>query len=207
MIHEGGGIIFEKFYYITPYENAIKIFKSGYIYSREYAIRKSYIEKDYSDRDVQNRRRYKKLPNKKMLYEYVPLYINPRNAMLYRYLKEKRNIVILEISNKILRIYDHYFSIKNASAEDAIFTKNIKDLELKKDMIFSKNWYGNKELKQIMQSEVLIYEKISVKYIDRVIVNSSKNFYSLRKFANVSYCTPYIEDIFFENALKKGEVA
>ncbi|MBM7560457.1 hypothetical protein JOC61_002272 [Marinitoga litoralis] len=142
-----------------------------------------------------------------MLYEYVPLYINPRNAMLYRYLKEKRNIVILEISNKILRIYDHYFSIKNASAEDAIFTKNIKDLELKKDMIFSKNWYGNKELKQIMQSEVLIYEKISVKYIDRVIVNSSKNFYSLRKFANVSYCTPYIEDIFFENALKKGEVA
>ncbi|WGS65200.1 DUF4433 domain-containing protein [Marinitoga aeolica] len=176
----------------------MKIFKSGYIYSREYAIRKNVIEKDYSDRDVQNRRRYKILPNNKMLYEYVPLYINPRNAMLYRYLKEKRDIVILEISNKILRIYDHFFSVKNASAGDAIFTKNIKDLELLKEMIFSKNWNGNKNLKQIMQSEVLMYEKISVKYIDGIIVNSSKNYRSLRRFTNVSYNTPYIKDIYFE---------
>lgn len=151
-------------YYITPVENVRSIMRKG-ILSRETLQHKQKIKfKDPSEQNCQIRRAAKNLHN------YVPLFLNPRNAMLYRYLKEKQKVVILEIDEDIVNTEGTLISFRNASSKYSRimnYTKqNYENLDF--ETIFRKSWYNNYKTKLAMQSEILIPKKVPSNYIKTV---------------------------------------
>jgi hypothetical protein len=79
---------------------------------------------DISDPDVQKVRKIKLL-NQKYLHEYVCLYFNPRNPMLFKRQDQQEDLVILGIEPLLLLEKDVYFSDGNAAAQ---LTKFYHDL-------------------------------------------------------------------------------
>jgi hypothetical protein len=195
------------FYYIAAYENLESIMEHG-ILSRENILKKPEISfVDPSEQNCQIRR------SSKDLHDFVPLFINPRNAMQYRYLKEGRKIVILEIDEKIVETKGAKISIGNASKFDSkqidYSLENYKKLDFK--TIFKKSWYGNSRTKSLMQSEILIPEKIPTKYIKAIYTypgSMRKEILNNQKIPNKYLKNINTEDklnIMFDNIYYKKE--
>ncbi len=201
-------MVFKALYYIVPVENLVGILREGKIYSRNKAKEKGLIKTDPSDQEVQQRRANKTIYKSYTLHDYVNLYINPRNAMLYRYLKERRKIVVLEISGSILSKFKYVrYSLKNASADDAIISESPDIIKAHINEIFSSSWNGDENIKKIMQSEVLVWGFVPVGFVYRIIVPENY-IWEVRKIVEkLGYNIPVasssyiIEDIFFENDL------
>lgn len=202
--------MFKSLYYIVPISNLNGIFKYGKVFSRNKVIENGLIVKDPSDKDVQKRRAnkvvYETYKNRFTLHDYVNLYINPRNAMLYRYIKKKEKIAVLEFSGSLLRKFRYVmYSFKNASADDAIISDSPDLIMQNIDKIFSSSWNGNEELKKIMQSEVLVLGYVPTKnFLKKIIVPSKYKDevkVIVRKFnLNIPVVThsDKIADIFFK---------
>ncbi|KAF2961042.1 DUF4433 domain-containing protein [Fervidobacterium sp. 2310opik-2] len=191
-------------YYITPIENLDSILRYGRIFSRNELQKRNYKFVDFSDQDVQSRRA-KKVVDGHSLHDYVNLYINPRNAMLYRYLKEKRKIAVLQISNRILsKDWNIQYSFRNASTDKAIISKKPDKILQNYNDIMSYSWGNNDDLKQIMQSEVLVLGYVPADFISRVFVKK-ENFELVKKILGkykykieVYTSSTHIKDLFFE---------
>jgi hypothetical protein len=191
------------FYYITSFKNVDSIFNKG-IFCRERVEKDPNIKfEDFSDKDIQQRRK------EKGLHKYVPLFINPRNALLYRYLKEGRNVVILEIDSEVANQTGTLISYGNASSKNAeisIYTKQTFE-SLNFDDIFSIYWWREPKIKSITQSEILIPEIVDKKYIKNVYTFSGENKRTLEnkeKIDRKKIKTPKdspIFDMMFQNEL------
>ena len=141
--------------------------------------------KDISNVKV-NDRRDKEVNQFGNLHDFVPLYFNPRNAMLYQTCKKFNDeIIILEIDKKITLKYYTIFCEGNAARSDAIFTSCKKKLHnFKWDNIYGNDWTNGStnisgvETKSIMMSECLVKEFIPSSFISRFHV---KDQYVLEK--------------------------
>ena len=73
----------KELYFITPIDNMASIFKHGLLsHNKIKASRLSH--KSVAHGDVQKRREDKVIPGgKRKLHDYVNLYFNPRNSMMY----------------------------------------------------------------------------------------------------------------------------
>lgn len=181
-----------RLYHMTHIDNLQSILSSGYLMSHNQI--KSY--KDISNNSVNARRAKKENVFGNSIHDYVPLYFNPRNAMLFSVQRQyDDDIVVLEINREVCLKPYTLFSYKNASADDARFTENIKiflnaetnfsikkivfskKLGLKRNNVIDKRsiWYGINQdswsddetgkIKKVMMSECLIYQNIPVNYI------------------------------------------
>ncbi|SHN67619.1 protein of unknown function [Fervidobacterium gondwanense DSM 13020] len=202
--------MFKMLYYIAPISNLHGIFKHRKVFCRKDAERKGLIKEDPSDKDVQRRRTnkiiYEGREKRYNLHDYVNLYINPRNAMLYRYLREKDKIAVLEFSGDLLSKFRYVrYSFKNASADDAIISGSPYLINENIQRIFSSSWNGDEELKKIMQSEVLVFGYVPIDFLVSIITPSKyieevKGI--VRKYElNIPVFSKsrQIEDIFFES--------
>lgn len=116
-----------------------------------------------------NARRAKKEPiNKHSIHDYVPFYFNVRNAMLFQVQKEfGENVIVLSFRKEVIASPKVIFSRGNASSLSAIFTSDINELAaFNWQKIFSSSWIQNGvadlELKSIMMSECLVYNKVDI---------------------------------------------
>ena len=97
--------------------------------------------KDISNLNV-NKLREREKQNYGVLHDYVPLYFNPRNAMLYQTCKQFNDqIIILEIKKEIIKKDYTVFSQGNAARSDSFLTscKN-KIASFDWDKIYSRTW-------------------------------------------------------------------
>lgn len=141
--------------------------------------------KDISNLEV-NERRERERKSFGSLHDYVPLYFNPRNAMLYQTCKQFNDqIIILEINREIVKKDYTVFSQGNAARWDSSLTRcKIKVASFDWDMICDRTWAkigsGVVDVKQksMMMSECLIFESISSSYINRI---HCKNFSTANK--------------------------
>ncbi|WP_228288222.1 DUF4433 domain-containing protein [Thermosipho ferrireducens] len=196
-------------YYIVPIENLENIIKSGKIECRNNVLKKGKRINDPSDKNVQKRRAEKYIYRKYNIHNFVGLYINPRNAMLYRYIVKKVNFAVLQISNRILEDFRHiFYSYKNASASDAQISENPRMINLNIKKIMSDSWKNDDNLKKIIQSEVLVLGYVPLKYVKRIFVKDA----NLGKVKSILKRYPYkipvetkcyhIKDLFFESWLR-----
>tara|TARA_B110000211_G_C14088517_1_gene557807 strand:+ start:1003 stop:2913 length:1911 start_codon:yes stop_codon:yes gene_type:complete len=116
-----------------------------------------------------NARRAKKEPiYKYSVHDYVPFYFNVKNAMLFQVQKEfGAEVVILSFSKKVIASPKAIFSRGNASSLKTTFTSDINELAFFNwSKVFSSSWSQNGiidlELKSIMMSECLVYEKVAI---------------------------------------------
>lgn len=188
--------------HMTHIDNLSSILGNGLI-----SHNNPYCKRDISNQGVNARReRIEPIYNKK-IHDYVPFYMNIRNPMLYVVQKQQGDdIVILGYSPDILFEKNILFTDRNAATNAVRFTGDAFDLGNKNfinmDRVF--NIHGetlDKELKHIMQAEILVPEKVEI-FLSKIYVQNEakKNFIeneykSLLKERNITVVVD--EDLFF----------
>ncbi|OBT12022.1 hypothetical protein A9264_16065 [Vibrio sp. UCD-FRSSP16_10] len=160
-----------RLYHMTHISNLVGIFENG-LFSHNKV--KNYT--DISNNVVNERRRGKDNPHKISLHQYVPLYFNPRNAMLFTCQKKYgKDMVILEIDKSVISNDYTLFSEGNAARKDSKVTTNKLDLaNFRWQEINSLAWSNvaegvNESLKSLMMSECLILNRIGPDKIMNII--------------------------------------
>ena len=163
-----------KLYHITHISNLNGIFKDGLMSHNRV---RAYV--DISNNDVNKRRSRTDNPHKINLHQYVPLYFNPRNAMLFSCQKKfGEDVVILEIDNEEISNDYTLFSEGNAARQDSKITTNKLDLaNFKWEAINSLTWTDNYSdidvnLKSLMMSECLILNSLNSQHILRIFCSN-----------------------------------
>jgi hypothetical protein len=158
-------------YHITSKNNLSGIFKDGLL-SHHNIKKKRLTYTDISDCDVNVIRAAKHDPiYKKNLHEYVPLYFNHKNAMLFKKRDIQNTLVILCINSELLLNNTAIFTDGNAANNPTRFysrTKNLSNLNW--DIIKSSEpWNKFSDGKRIRMSECLVFSRIKVPDIMKII--------------------------------------
>ena len=158
-------------YHMTSIDNLHSILCHGLL-SHNQAHCFDLNQTDISDNDVQDIRQGKSV-NGVRLHDYVPLYFNPKNPMLYRRKQLQANIAILAINPIVLVEPNTIFSNGNAASGDTTFYANIEMLsKLDWDTIWARYWNDKDDGKRIRCAETLVYPKLPVDKIVKVFCNS-----------------------------------
>ena len=164
--------------FIVPLENLDGVLSHG-IVSHDKALRLSHTS--LADRDVQLRRENKVVPvNGRRIHSCANVYLNPRNAMMYRLVKNRRvdSLAVVNVdAETVLRMPGAAIADRNAAVGDAEFFKSPSGLsELDPSRVFAKQWSKNGQvfdvLKQAMMAEVLVPDQIPSSAISSVTVVS-----------------------------------
>ncbi len=172
-------------YYICHKDNLKSILEDG-IYSRNLINQESIEHKDIHDSEVLARRNIIIPRINKPLADYVNLYFQPRNAMLYR-LKcniGANNLVILAVNSSVMGAKNSsLFTDRNAATSTVNFYSKLADLKHIDNKIFQyKYWTDSDDTKQKMMAEVLVPNKISASDILSIyLVKDDENVKNLGK--------------------------
>ena len=106
----------EELYYITHIDNLQSILEKGILSHARSAQLKLEYTSIYNE-EVVSIRRNKITPDGKSLWHYANLYFQPRNPMMYSIVntRDKENLVVISISNKVLHEHDVLVTDGNAA--------------------------------------------------------------------------------------------
>ena len=111
--------------HMTHIDNLGSIFKNGLL-----AHNNPYKKIDISNKEVNDRRNKIEPIYNRNVHDYVPLYFNPRNAMLYRNkMKFDDKIVILAFKNDTILLENSFFTNGNVASDHTLYSNDIKELE------------------------------------------------------------------------------
>ncbi|NPB03904.1 MAG: DUF4433 domain-containing protein [Thermotogae bacterium] len=177
-------------YYITELENLESILSSG-ILSRDEVEKLGLDFIDIADEGIVEKRR------KKGLSKYANLYIYPRNAMMYRLSRERKDkLIVIDINAEVYKKRGSKVSIGNAASDYSILLDPddvylIKLFEKVRDI---RDWYSEEAIvdikpfikknkflfpplhaeylfpKTFLQSEILVLKKVPKEHIRAIYV-------------------------------------
>jgi len=174
-----------RIFHITHISNLESILIDG-LYSHNNAHK--YL--NISNMEVNARRNKAEKHHNHNIHDYVPLYFNPRNAMLYQKENEFKNeIVILEIDKSIINQNYTLFCKGNAARSDVDVTPSkIKVEKFPWNVINSKYWSHNGIIdgkkKSLMMSECLVYKHIPPLFIKHIHYKNSQFVSKLSKLSS-----------------------
>jgi len=152
-------------YHMTSIENLDSILQYGLL-SHFSAYNFKLNKKDISNSTVQDKRL--------LLHDFVPLYFNPRNPMMF-VKKNDYNIIVLEIDKNILLNSNVRFTDGNAASKDTLHYTDLVNLRnLNWECINSDYWSNFDDGKRIKCSEVLVPQLIKVESIRKIHVRDAK---------------------------------
>jgi len=159
-------------YHITHESNLDGILIHGLL-SHNSAHDYGIVKKDISMRDVNALRNRIEPVFNKNLHDYVPLYFNAHNPMMYvRHLTES-NLVVIEISSDVLLRDKVLYSDGNAASHITKFYTSDEDFgKLNFKIIQGESWNRIPDGKRIICSEVLVDTRVDTQYFERVIVRT-----------------------------------
>jgi len=165
---------FQNLYYVIDFENLANILKDG-ILSRNELIRNGTSFVDFSNKSVQEKR-HNKVDEiyQRPIHEYVPLYYLPKTPTLYSRKEMQMHLLFFVVNiQKLLSNTHHVFSDGNAAGHETVFSKNIPDDPEIYDVIrkgnWTNNWIADKVLTRKIQAEVLVYPKIELDFIEKIV--------------------------------------
>lgn len=163
-------------FHMTDYNNLKNILLHGL--QNHY---NAYKKIDISNREVNDRREKVEHIYGRKIHDYVPFYFNPRNAMLYKN-KNNARVIILGLDVRVIKDHRTSFLIsnRNASADEAKFSKHLPDLQnpnfINFNEVFSQRWCNNgivnNDIKQKMMAEILIDDIVCSRYIRSIYVKN-----------------------------------
>lgn len=159
-------------YHMTHIDNLNSILTYGLL-CHNLARQKGFIKTDISMPEAQRWRSH--------LHDFVPLYFNPRNTMLYKRLELQNNIIMLAINPDVLEIKTTRFTDGNAASNSTKiydYRQTSQFSSLPWDIIFSDSWNHpdpeiKQEYKRIMCAEVLVYNSISIDKILKILCRNT----------------------------------
>lgn len=159
-------------YHMTYKDNLEGILKNG-LKSHNQVRRENINNVDISDNQVNDRRSRKEPIYQKSIQDYVPLYFNPKNPMLFVRKEMQDDIVILGIDPMVLYQKNSIFTDGNAASNPTKFYKETDKLEnLNWQCIRAGYWSSFDDGKRQRCSEVLIYPIIESNQIMKIFCNN-----------------------------------
>lgn len=161
-------------FHLTAIENLPGIMRRGLL-SHSAVRRERLCRSDISDGDVQSIRARKRAVDGRCLHDYVPLYFNPRNAMMYRCVQEHGAgaLALLMCEAKALFWGESLASDRNAARGDAVIGCARAILpDLSRERVFRRRWDSDDEQAE-MQAEVLISGRLAPTHIHQIVVSSN----------------------------------
>ena len=162
----------EYVFHMTEVLNLKNIIQHGLLSHNE-AHSKGLNKTDIALQDVNQRRANKRPIYGISLHDYVPMYFNPKNPMLYRRKQIQDNIVILAIDRRVIYQDKSIFSDGNAASDSTKFFNNLSDLvRLNWHCIKNEYWNDHVDGKRIKCAETLTHPRIPIKYVKKIHCNS-----------------------------------
>jgi hypothetical protein len=163
-------IPFGGLFYTAHLDNIKSILELG-ILSHNIAHSKGVVNVDISMQQVNERRNRIEPTLGGNIHDFAPLYINPKNPMLY-YLcvnGQRENLILLKVTPQILLADNVAFSDGNAAVRTTNFYTNIDDFnKLNWTIIKDNYWTNHPDGKRIKCSEVLVQGKIPIYYVTNI---------------------------------------
>ncbi len=145
-----------------------------------------------ADSEIVGRRRLRQTPDGRSLWDYVNLFFQPRNSMLFRVIDERgaRNITVLRISNTVLQRQGIFIADGIASNKlTRIYpqSEGLQVLQAQQEFLQARSWISwnrSEELERRLMAECLVPNRVDPKYIqqfivdDHVVANSLRNHLS-----------------------------
>lgn len=160
----GSKLPFKSLYHLTHYRNLDGILQRG-ILSWTEAHSLCLAPTDISDSEVQKLRCRPDPCHNRPIHDYAPLYINPRNPMLFSRKDIQNAIVVLRVSTSVLEANEHVFTDGNAASGDTRFSTNASVVIQSFDALNSKFWMDAEDGKRRRCAEVLVHPRVSPEYI------------------------------------------
>ena len=162
------------FWHMTHRDNIHGILKNGILNYYD-AHKMKAVLVDISDPDVQSLRDFRTEHfYGRRIHEYVPLYIRPRNPMLYVRRNFQNEICLIEVSPLVLQHNEYIIANGNAASHITEFFDSIEDIDkLPWDVLNGRFWPDFDDGKRKMCAEVLIFNKIDPKFIKNIHCSSS----------------------------------
>jgi len=191
-------------YHITHKKNLKSILRFGLL-SRNLCMEKGIRVEEIGDKEIVGKRGIKIIPGSNArLNDYVPLYFNPRNAMMYRVCEKFKasRLVVLAFDINVILIKGTIFTDGNAASEEAKFYYSKYELEKfdwgkinSKEWVF--DWFIDAEKKRKMMAETLVKEKIPSKYLKKIICNCEESAKEVKDLVKGKFEVEVSEDMFF----------
>ena len=165
--------LYEYLYHITHVGNLRNISIYGLL-SKSQMIDIDLSIIDISDPEVQYWRDRIEPVFGQAIHEYVPLYFNPTNPMLYRRQELRDDLVILAIP--LARAMDcvYIFTDGNAASRDTQFGLDLTTTQMSDDVLRAKYWNDFPDGKRRRCAEMLVHHHIAHDHIEHVYCYSNK---------------------------------
>jgi hypothetical protein len=167
-------IPFDGFYHLTHISNLKNIIEKG-ILSRNKLDEEGGLLCDISNSSIQNKRRRPEAIYGRMIHDYVPLYINPKNPFLgsSKVRNSADELVLIEVYPHILvQLEKTLFSDGNAAETNTNFFNKKDELEKVNWTLLQNGKWNEDESKRMMCSEILIPDFIHRSYIQKIYMKS-----------------------------------
>lgn len=195
-------------YYITHINNLSSILKRGILCHSIVEQEKIEFTPIY-DAEIVTSRKEKKITENKNLWDFVNLYFNPRNAMLYRVIffsgVKTEDIIIIGLKNSLLEKKDIFITNGNAASPyTEIFSydksqKHLKSIREKAD----KEWWASTDgSKREMMAECLIPNKVEPENISEIYVSNDVALNKVKKICDKSIPVIPEPELFFLSSRK-----
>lgn len=178
------------FWHISHINNIKSILHNG-ILSNNTAKKSNLPYLDISDPSVQRWREFLDPHYHRKIHEYAPLYINPKNPMLYVRKDLQDNLCLLEVSLSVIVEHEYLISDGNASAKNTCFFNSLDNLHLLSwDVIHSKMWTEFEDGKRKKCAEILVYPKIEPEYILNIHCKTQESKKKILEYFKNTYLSP-----------------
>jgi hypothetical protein len=162
-------------HYITHVSNLPSIFRHGLLCHRDAAKLKPV---SVALPQVQSRRARKQVPGALWLHQYVNLYFNARNPMLYRNCMELSHEVmsVISISTDVMKLNGVVLTDGNAASDRTAFSSFPVGLKkLDRELVYAEYWTDKNPIteerkKWVICAEVLVPAHIDPQYLQRIYV-------------------------------------
>ena len=192
-------------YYITHIDNLSSILEKG-ILSHKKVIEENIKFTPIYDADIVATRKEKKVIEGKNLWDFVNLYFQPRNAMLYRVVffgnVNKEDIIIIGLKSSILENKNIFITTGNAASPQTEFissnVSNIKEYLKNIREKTDKEWWSSADgSKREMMAECLIPEKVGPEYISEIYVSNDIALNKVKKITGEKFSVIPEPEMFF----------
>ena len=190
-------------YYITHIDNLPSILAHG-VLSHERMEAERVRPTPIYDADIVSKRNHIMTPDKSNLWSYANLYFQPRNAMMYRVVQEKKaeNLAVVGVSPKVLTEQGAFITDGNAAHETTQFYYPSKGLEVLRQQwpIIKNDWWNRDDgSKRKIMAECLIPEHVKPEYIQNIYVASNSVRDAIQKnIGDVNIAVSSEPDMFFQ---------
>jgi len=164
--------LYDELYHFTHVDNLRGIRECGLLSQREMALR-GLRAVDISDPEVQRRRDRVESVFGCPIHEYVPLYFNPKNAMLYKRRELCMDLVILAVPLARVQEHVYVFTDGNAASGSTVFSLDITTPKTSDAVLKAGYWSELPDGKRRRCAEALVHGQVPVTDITHAYCRST----------------------------------